>query len=78
MLANCRPGTDCRGYAPLDDACDEVPDLETPDVGDYDDTVLSRIDQLMFDAHTYGIKLIVRESVRCAAHARLNRVDRLA
>ncbi|KAJ7617906.1 glycoside hydrolase family 5 protein [Roridomyces roridus] len=36
-----------------------VPDLEANGIGNYDDTVLNRIDQLMVDAHARGIKLLI-------------------
>ncbi|KAF7314147.1 Glycoside hydrolase [Mycena chlorophos] len=37
----------------------EVPDLEANGIGNYDDTVLNLIDQLMVDAHARGIKLLI-------------------
>ncbi|KAJ7024988.1 glycoside hydrolase family 5 protein [Mycena alexandri] len=36
-----------------------VPDLEANGIGNYDDTVLNLIDQLMVDAHARGIKLLI-------------------
>ncbi|KAJ7192125.1 glycoside hydrolase [Mycena pura] len=36
-----------------------VPDLEANGLGNYDDTVLDMIDQLMVDAHARGIKLLI-------------------
>ncbi|KAF8167075.1 glycoside hydrolase family 5 protein [Mycena galopus ATCC 62051] len=36
-----------------------VPDLEANGIGDYDDTVLDLIDQLMVDANARGIKLLI-------------------
>ncbi|KAJ7479277.1 glycoside hydrolase family 5 protein [Mycena latifolia] len=36
-----------------------VPDLEAKGLGNYDDTVLNLIDQLMVDAHARGIKLLI-------------------
>ncbi|KAJ7167988.1 glycoside hydrolase family 5 protein [Mycena filopes] len=36
-----------------------VPDLEAGGIGQYDDTVLNHIDQLMVDAHARGIKLLI-------------------
>jgi mannan endo-1,4-beta-mannosidase len=35
------------------------PDLETTAVGTYDDTVLNLLDDVMVDAHSYGIKLLI-------------------
>ncbi|KAF8826204.1 hypothetical protein HHX47_DHR6000617 [Lentinula edodes] len=36
-----------------------VPDLEANGIGNYDDTILNLIDQLMVDAHARGIKLLI-------------------
>ncbi|KAJ6584021.1 hypothetical protein DFH09DRAFT_1308727 [Mycena vulgaris] len=36
-----------------------VRDLEANAIGNYDDTVLNLIDQLMIDAHARGIKLLI-------------------
>ncbi|KIK55243.1 glycoside hydrolase family 5 protein [Collybiopsis luxurians FD-317 M1] len=36
-----------------------VPDLEANGIGNYDDTILNMIDQLMVDAHDRGIKLLI-------------------
>jgi len=36
--------------------CDQVPDVENP-VGVWDDSILSYVDDLMWDAYNYGIKL---------------------
>ncbi|KAJ7917086.1 glycoside hydrolase family 5 protein [Mycena leptocephala] len=36
-----------------------VPDLESGEIGKYDDTILDKIDQLMVDAHDREIKLLI-------------------
>ncbi|KAM0747368.1 glycoside hydrolase [Meredithblackwellia eburnea MCA 4105] len=36
-----------------------VPDLEPKEVGAYDDTILSKVDQLMYDCKARGLKLII-------------------
>ncbi|KAH7097923.1 glycoside hydrolase family 5 protein [Auriculariales sp. MPI-PUGE-AT-0066] len=37
----------------------DLPDLEPNAIGEYDDTILNAIDQLMVEAHDYGIKLLI-------------------
>ncbi|KAH7878812.1 glycoside hydrolase family 5 protein [Lentinula edodes] len=41
-----------------------VPDLEANGIGNYDDTILNLIDQLMVDAHARGIKLLIENSLQ--------------
>jgi len=42
----------------------DVPDLEPQTVGVYDDTILERIDQLLYEAVSYGIKLDMSAQAR--------------
>ncbi|KAK4046150.1 hypothetical protein OIV83_006291 [Microbotryomycetes sp. JL201] len=44
----------------------EVPDLEPNEVGTYDDTVLYKIDQLMYECKQRGLKLLIALSDRYA------------
>ncbi|KAM0787328.1 hypothetical protein ACM66B_003417 [Microbotryomycetes sp. NB124-2] len=44
----------------------EVPDLEPNEVGSYDDTVLYKIDQLMYECKQRGLKLLIALSDRYA------------
>lgn len=39
----------------------KTPDVESSKLGQYDDTILKQIDQLMVEAHDRGIKLLIGE-----------------
>lgn len=56
ILASCTTvSSTCQGA----NSCQTFPDVESPAVGAWNDTVLQRVDDLMLRATQYGVKLTI-------------------